>query len=79
LGLQLAQPKRVHLGRNGLAHFRVFSRFLVRFLSNFAFFDAKTKGKPHDVTIEHIKHSRQRVFGAWKAYCRISAVLIEWY
>jgi hypothetical protein len=30
---------------NGLAHFRVFFRFWDGFLSDFAFFDAKTTGK----------------------------------
>jgi hypothetical protein len=33
LGLRLAQPKKVHLGRNGLAHFRIFFRFWDGFLS----------------------------------------------
>jgi hypothetical protein len=31
---------------------------LARVLSDFAFFDAKTTGKPHGITIEHIKHAR---------------------
>jgi hypothetical protein len=56
--------KGCYFGRNGLAHFRVFFRFWDDFLSGFAFFDAKTTGKPHDITIEHIKHARQCVFGA---------------
>jgi hypothetical protein len=33
-------------------------------MSDFAFFDAKTTGKLHDITSEHIKHAHQRVFGA---------------
>jgi hypothetical protein len=43
---------------------RFFFRFWNGFLSDFAYFDAKTTGKPHDITIEHIKHARQCVFGA---------------
>jgi hypothetical protein len=39
-------------------------RFWDGFLSNFAFFDAKTTGKSHGITIEHIKHARQCVFDA---------------
>jgi hypothetical protein len=38
-------------------------RFWDDFLSDFAFFDAKTTGNPHSVTIEYIKHARQCVFG----------------
>jgi hypothetical protein len=44
--------------------FAFFFRFEAGFLSDFAFFDAKTTGNPHDITIEHIKHARQCVFGA---------------
>jgi hypothetical protein len=44
LGLKLAQPKSAHLGRNRLARFRFFYCFWDGFLSDFAFFDAKTTG-----------------------------------
>jgi hypothetical protein len=54
----------VYFGRKGLVHFRVFFRFWDGFLSDFAFFDAKTTGKPHGITIEHIKHARQCVLDA---------------
>jgi hypothetical protein len=35
-------------------------------LSGFDFFDAKLTGKPHDITIDHIKHARQCVFRCLK-------------
>jgi hypothetical protein len=34
------------------------------FLSDFALFDAKTTGKPHGITNEHIKHARQCIVDA---------------
>jgi hypothetical protein len=47
-----------------LLNFAFCFRFWDGFLSDFAFFDAKTTGEPHDITFEHIKHARQCVFGA---------------
>jgi hypothetical protein len=44
--------------------FAFFFRFWDGFLSDFVFFDAKTTGNLLDITIEHIKHARQCVFGA---------------
>jgi hypothetical protein len=44
--------------------FAFFFRFRDGFLYDFAFNDAKTTGKPRNITIEHIKHARQCAFGA---------------
>jgi hypothetical protein len=47
-----------------IAEFSLFFRFWDGFLSDFSFFDAKTTGKPHDISdisFEHITHARQCV------------------
>jgi hypothetical protein len=44
--------------------FAFFFRFWDGFLFDFVFFDAKTTGNLHDITIEHIKHARQCIFDA---------------
>jgi hypothetical protein len=41
----------VQFRRNGLVHFRVFFRFWDGFLSVFAFSDAETRGKLHDLQL----------------------------
>jgi hypothetical protein len=59
----LAQPKRVQFGRNACSFSLLFFfRFWDGFLSGFAFSDAKTTEKPHDIAIEDIKHARHCVF-----------------
>jgi hypothetical protein len=47
------------LAEMDLLIFAFFYAFGTVSCSDFAFFDAKTTGKPHDITVEHIKHARQ--------------------
>jgi hypothetical protein len=54
----------VHFGRNGLVQFRIFFRFWDGFLSDFAFFDAKTTGKAQDAPYKSINHAHQCVSDA---------------
>jgi hypothetical protein len=61
---KLARPKKVLFWPEWTYYFSRFFRFWDGFLSDFAFFDATTPRNPHDLTIEHVKHARQCVFGA---------------